>query len=292
MQGGVNNVAVLITCHNRRELTLQCLEKLFSQKSKHLLTVFLVDDGCTDGTPQAVSIAWPEVQIVTGSGNLFWNGGMRAAWHAAKTQRDDWDAYLWLNDDVSLHETALDKALSELSDLLANSSDQALILVGPTTDTDGGKATYGGLTLPKPRERPLRMVLTEPVGSPSLCDTFSGNFVLISRRAEQMLGSLREDFIHIYGDLDYGFRARDLGIPIYQMSDFVGTCSANSSSGSSLDRTLSLFKRLSLRIKEEKKLHARDWRKFCRLHSKIGPLYFLYSIPPYLRIIATSNRIF
>ena len=55
-------VAVILTCHNRKDKTVTCLEHLFLvfddyiKKSHNLigLDVFLTDDGCTDGTVETV----------------------------------------------------------------------------------------------------------------------------------------------------------------------------------------------------------------------------------------------
>ena len=48
------NISVLMTCHNRRELTLKCLGLLLSQIGEDA-RVYLVDDGSTDGTAVAVA---------------------------------------------------------------------------------------------------------------------------------------------------------------------------------------------------------------------------------------------
>ena len=50
---------------------------------KIALNVYLVDDGCTDGTPEAVSRYVPTSVIVRGTGNFIWNRGMRRAWQEA-----------------------------------------------------------------------------------------------------------------------------------------------------------------------------------------------------------------
>ena len=51
----MNTIAVLITSFNRKNSTLKCLGKLFSQNLKeYYLGVYLVDDGSTDGTFKAV----------------------------------------------------------------------------------------------------------------------------------------------------------------------------------------------------------------------------------------------
>lgn len=107
----IYRVAVLITSFNRRELTLNALEALFRQRNVETVqfSVFLVDDGCTDGTSEAVRARFPEVHILAGDGALFWNGGMRMAFAAAL--HGSFDAYLLLNDDVTLYIDALERVI-------------------------------------------------------------------------------------------------------------------------------------------------------------------------------------
>ena len=99
-------LAVLITCYNRRQSTLSCLEALYNQSVEDVkLDVYLVDDGCTDGTGEAVRSRFPEVRVVAGDGNLYWCGGMRVAFSEA--MKGDYDYYFWLNDDTVLLPGAL-----------------------------------------------------------------------------------------------------------------------------------------------------------------------------------------
>ena len=57
------NIAVIITCFNRKAKTIECLKHLLkaynSYNYTHIespikLTIYLTDDGCTDGTADAV----------------------------------------------------------------------------------------------------------------------------------------------------------------------------------------------------------------------------------------------
>lgn len=81
----MKSIAVLLTVHNRKEKTLRCLQNLFKQEipADYLIDVYLTDDGCTDGTPEAIRAQYPQVHIIKGNGNLFWNRGMYTAWEAA-----------------------------------------------------------------------------------------------------------------------------------------------------------------------------------------------------------------
>ena len=103
------NIAVLLTVYNRKEKTLRCLNSL---KESHSLAgskiqykIFLTDDGCTDGTSEALENAELQMpmSVLKGNGSLYWNGGMINSWSAALQSEEHYDGYLWLNDDVVLY---------------------------------------------------------------------------------------------------------------------------------------------------------------------------------------------
>ena len=75
-------IAVLLACHNRKDKTISCLNSLFNANLflNYSLEVYLVDDCSTDGTSEAVTNFFPNVNIIRGNGNLYWNQGMRLAW--------------------------------------------------------------------------------------------------------------------------------------------------------------------------------------------------------------------
>lgn len=215
-------IAVLMTCHDRKPLTLRCLESLFVAAAKSAavcsVNVFLVDDGCSDGTGEAVGERFPGVRIVPGSGNLYWCGGMRKAW--AQAAEDDYDAYLWLNDDVVLHSDALAVLLSTHE---AGRREDGLggIVVGSTRSSDAAGATVTSYGAMGPRG-------VEPPGTtPRRIELFNGNIVLVSREAHRILGNLSRSYTHALGDIDYGIRAKQQGVPVRLAAGHQGDCEAN-----------------------------------------------------------------
>jgi GT2 family glycosyltransferase len=87
-------IAVLMTCFNRREITLKCLNYLFENSflDEHHIQVYLVDDGSKDSTAATIRDHFASVKIIQGNGNLFWGGGTRLAFQEAL--KNDYPFYL------------------------------------------------------------------------------------------------------------------------------------------------------------------------------------------------------
>ena len=276
----MSRIAVLMTCHNRKVQTIGCLDRLFTQllQQGNTLSVYLVDDGCTDGTAEAVASSYPVVRILRGDGSLFWNGGMRVAF--AEAMRSDFDYYLWLNDDTHLYPTALDTLLEASAKLEQDGKN--VILVGSTCDPVSGSWTYGGMQ----RHRSWREIAFLPVqpqpDALRASDTMNGNCILIPRAIAKQVGNLDAAFRHGMGDFDYGLRARAKGFEIYAAAGYAGTCAVNPARGTCLDRTASLSVRWR-NLVSAKVLPPKEWLVFTRRH--YGLLWPAYAVSPYLKTI-------
>ena len=196
-----------MTCYNRVETTLRCLRGLFAQKCDASLKVFLVDDASPDKTGERVKVEFPQVEVLMGTGSLFWTKGMNLAW---RTAGNDWDAVLWLNDDVELSDGALAGIISD-----ASSMGWQAAIVGSFLDSEG-KMTYGVHE---------NWVWVTPCGSPrETTGDISGNFVLIPRRAFEKVGIIADCYSHAYGDYDYSARMRRAGVKYCLASKVCGRC--------------------------------------------------------------------
>ena len=269
---------VTMTCFNRREKTLQCLERLFlaaGKVSDITLHVIIVDDGSTDGTSDAIRVAFGDrVKIVAGTGSLFWGGGMRLAMETALTMTFDY--LVWLNDDTMLSENALislDEGIKSYPEA---------ILVGAThSSVDKEICTYGGVV------RKSKMGRTNwsrhPISNVFLqSETMNGNFVSIPHAVVNQLGSISKQFTHSLGDFDYGLRARRIGVEIVQVPGSVGCCDRNPIAGSYQDKSLSKSVRWS-KLCSLKGFPPYEWAVFTYRHA--GPLWFLYWAWPYAKFI-------
>jgi GT2 family glycosyltransferase len=209
-------IAVVITCHNRKLKTLACLEALYNCKLSegYAFEVFLVDDGSTDGTGEAVRTNYPKVNVIQANGNLYWNRGMHLAWKTASAI-NEYHYYLWLNDDTQLYSNALEVVIN--SSIHEN---DCSIICGATCSKASNKVTYSGFLLSHHK-------LLKPNGTNQPCDIFHGNFVLIPKAVFKEIGNLDWKFRHAIGDFDYGLRAKKTGIKCFIAPEFVGTCESN-----------------------------------------------------------------
>lgn len=215
-------IAVLMTCHNRKEKTLACLDALFGNTLPvgYLLTVFLVDDGSSDGTGQAVHEAYPQVNIITGNGQLFWNRGMHLAWQSASRARN-YEFYLWLNDDTDLFPNALSTMLAA-----AEAAGNRAVIVAPICSRITGKTTYSGYQM---NANFRTAVLVEPMNRLVPLTFFCGNCVLVPRTVWEKVGPLDPLFHHSLGDFDYGFRVAKAGFRSYLAPEHLGYCETHDS---------------------------------------------------------------
>jgi GT2 family glycosyltransferase len=270
-------VVALLTCHNRRALTLRCLESFFSQgaSAEAELQAVVVDDGSTDGTSDAISARFDSVTVVRSDGSLYWARGMQLA-ESALAARDA-AFLLWLNDDVVLDPHALAR-------LLATAAERPdAIVVGALRDPESGLVTYSGVT--QSRWHPLRTELVRPGEQPRDADTFNGNVVLVPQPIARHLGSIDGGFSHAQADFDYGLRARRAGHRIVVAAGTVGVCPRGGLDGTFLDTSLSLRRRWQL-VQGPKGLPLRSHARFLRRHG--GPLWPVFWLAPYVKLTLSA----
>lgn len=225
-------IAVLLTCFNRKAKTITCLESLFdSQKAYNgtakgdfEIEIFLTDDGCTDGTADALLENFPNkhIHILQGTGSLFWAGGMRFAWKEAQKRHREWSYYLLLNDDVILSPTCFYELFSA-EEYCQTAYRQSGIISGITCSaSDPTKITYGGdVILNKFNGRQIRL---GPSSQPQMVDLTNANIMLVPSSVVDKIGIFYDGYIHSGADNDYSMMARRRGIPVVITASVCGVC--------------------------------------------------------------------
>ena len=272
------SIAALLTCHNRKEKTLSCLNKLINQDGINNvdLQIYLVDDGSTDGTSESIRQNFPQVNILHGDGTLYWNGGMRFAFSEA--MKYDHEYYLWLNDDTLLNSDAV-KILLETSKNITSELGKDMIVTGTVKDSESDEINYGG-RIQKSKLQPLTFILLQNKSEPQRCDTFNGNAVLIPKSVVGKIGNISIEFSKQHGgDFDYGLRAKYAGFESWVAPGIVAECSSNTIDGTIFDKSLSLKDRTKQMKSPKGVPPAKEWMVFTRLHGGfLWPYYWLRTI--------------
>lgn len=266
-----NEIAVLLTSHNRKEKTLACLASFYlAQKPKgYTFDIFLVDDGSTDGTSDAIKENYPAVNIVSGNGNLFWAGGMRLAWKKAMSQKEYY-AFLLLNDDVILFNDFLDNLIISENHALSKFGKKG-IYSGATIDNTTSRITYGGEKITKNNFIVRRKLLT-PKEVSQQCDLTNANILWISKETIDLIGFFDERFTHGIADFDYSLRAIKKGIPVYLAPNIGGVCLFDH--GQNWKSNTSSLKERIAYLKSPKGLAYKEYMYYIKKHF---PLYLPYA---------------
>ena len=299
----------MLTCHNRKEKTVKCIESLVRGNEADI-DFIVVDDGSTDGTKEALeelerSLLTPKetdsrIKVISGDGNLFYSGGMRKAMEEAKRDAKNdraADVYVLANDDAEFDVRVLDEVCGGLIHVdeqstvdfaESNANDnrrkneivhgRTVVAVGAMRDS-AGNCSYGGVKYTKG----IHYKKVTPTDEDRTCDTFNANFVAIPNHIFMEMPIIDPVYRHSLGDFDYGLQIKKAGYPIEVTDHFVGTCDNNPSKGTWNDRTLSRIERI--RKKESVKgAPAKQWFYF--LKKNFGLLYaIVYSVTPYIRIM-------
>jgi GT2 family glycosyltransferase len=126
----LRKIALVIPVHNRRETTLQALRSLSRIDKTGLdVRIYIVDDGSTDGTSDAIARDFPEVNLVKGDGSLHYAGGTNLGIETAFLWEPD--HFVLMNDDSVFHESFLQR-LVNTADLHPRSVVGALLLLWDT----------------------------------------------------------------------------------------------------------------------------------------------------------------
>lgn len=279
-------IQAIATCYNRVDKTLACIQDLINQELPPSIevSILLVDDGSCDGTAELVQKRFPSVEIIQGTGKLYWAGGMRRAWEHLEEKRVHFDMLLVFNDDISLVRNAIAIIYNDFCNIIERGQEH-VVVTGIFADPESGSLTYGGWR----RDswwHPLRMKFAHPSSSadrlPERVDTLNMNFALIGKSVLDKHGFLAPYFVHHGADFEFGIRVSKKGAYLAASTQTVGFCLRNSALGTSRELGLSRWVRLRrlLSPKEEP-----VWQRF-HYHRKFGGLLWpIIFVAPYVRAL-------
>lgn len=227
------NIAVLLTCHNRKQKTENCLNSFLkaidfynnSHKTTINYKIFLTDDGCTDGTAEAIRNILPDkstLHVLHGDGYLYWAGGMRMCWKEALKSDISWNYYFLLNDDVELMNCVFSELFNAEQYTLKNIGAEGLVSGITCNPEQPAQVTYGGSVWTN------KMLFTHkrlnPIGTPQPCDIANANILLVPAIIVKKIGIFYDKYQHSLADYDYSIMAHKAGFPVILTANACGYC--------------------------------------------------------------------
>ena len=216
-------LAVLSTCHNRKELTDRCLSSFIRKMDQNVyFDIYIVDDNSSDGTAELITSKFPFVKLIPGTGNLFWAGGIRLAWNTVISSNKEYDGFLLINDDVEFIDSFWEKILFTQHWSKENYNKDGIYVLS-LKDKNTNKITYGGHSVVKRGFKHTTSIII-PIEQPQLCDLTNANILYVSAEVVKNIGILDSHYTHGIADFDYSLAASEKGFPVLICPAFGGFC--------------------------------------------------------------------
>ncbi len=202
-------VELVAPVYNRRETTLQALRSLAKIDKKGLdVHIIIVDDASPDGTSEAVSRNFPDVQIVQGDGTLHYAAGTNRGISAALKRNPDY--IVTMNDDAIYHDQIL-RRLIKTAEANPHSVVGALLLLWDAPhkvfQVDFKWKTRAGGWF----QRENLTAFDFPENAFEV-EGMAGNCILFPVEAIRQCGLMDEkNFPHGWGDIQYVVRMKKMG---------------------------------------------------------------------------------
>jgi GT2 family glycosyltransferase len=195
------------------------LESLAAQTDEGM-DIILVDDGSTDGTAEAVRERFPQAQILSGDGSLWWTGAVNLGIRQVLSSAGPDDYVVLVNNDTSFKDDfiarcrATAKRLPEclVGSIVVDSSQETIIAGG--TQINWYTAKQKNLNFGKRLDE-------FPPGHLEVVSVLTGRGVMVPCKVYRKIGLYDDRHFQQCGDTELPRRANLKNFPIYVCYDLV-----------------------------------------------------------------------
>jgi GT2 family glycosyltransferase len=273
----VNDLDIVITTFNVKDLLLECLKSIFDSKgNKDNWNIIVIDNASRDGTVDEVREKYPNVIIIANNENLGFGKGNNQAKNIAKAE-----SVLFLNPDTKVVGQVIQKALKILGDK------KEIAAVGCRVMLPDGKIDYSchrglptvwntfsywsGLSKLFPKSKIFAGYTATYLdyNKSSEIDCISGTFLMIRRSVLDKIGWWDEAYFWNGEDIEMCYQIKKHGWKIWYDADGEILHFKGSSSGLRKTAAAKVPKEVSLK---SAKSAAKVMNIFVRKHWKeLGP---------------------
>lgn len=196
---------IIVPVHNRIASTKRFLGSLYKQDHRDFRLV-IVDDGSNDNTCEFITANYPEVILVSGSGNLFWGGGINAGLKAIEPLIEKTDMVAFANNDIEFRNDTITQLTRSI-----NKHDEFTLFHALVTDHDGICVSSGSRLINWPffiTKHPFRGKNVSEIESARevRIDFTTARFLIFRAEVLDYMKYIDTDrFIHYAGDYDFSY---------------------------------------------------------------------------------------
>lgn len=212
------DISIIIINWNTKQLLLDCIASVYGTVHKAAFEIFVVDNGSTDRSVEAVADKFPDVTIIA---NIR-NEGFAKANNAAMRRMTGEFAVL-LNSDTVLKDHALDRMLEFMKAhpragmcgpqlLFRDGSLQTSTGVFPELLSELASSSMVRLLISKKRRKHMPIL-----DGPAPVDFIIGACMFVRKAAIDSAGMLDEDYFFYYEEIDWCYRLNKAGWLIYHL---------------------------------------------------------------------------
>lgn len=212
------DLSIIILNYKTRDLTLACLQSVFSSATSYIYEVILIDNASNDGIIPAATEQYPQVVCIANTDNVGFSRANNQGIRIAKGRY-----VLLLNSDTIVQPDTLEVMLHFMDEnptvgasgckivLPDGSLDKACKRGFPTPSASFYYAFGFSKLFPKiPRFNQYQLGYLSPDDEYPI-DSLVGAFMLIRREAIEQVGMLDEEFFMYGEDIDWCYRIKEAG---------------------------------------------------------------------------------
>jgi GT2 family glycosyltransferase len=202
-------VSIIITLHNRADMTLRCLQALQDNTEHPDWELILVDNGSTDETPQVLQALEGEVKILRSESNLGFAKGNN--W-GAKSARGE--LLCFLNNDTEVQKGWLNALVNCLN------NHPKVVVVGGKLLFPNGTIQHAGVIFDKIDKLPYHIYRgitsnAKEVNRERKLQAVTGACMLVKKSAFVRVGGFDEGYVNGFEDIDLCLKFGQIGGEIY-----------------------------------------------------------------------------